>query len=90
MSYAQKTTYGVTKYLPPGLDRVKVWKDKLHQGPVVQRMGNFIQWINFYPADKICAFLILIGLRANFIYCIGIYPLDEVIHSSYNHAQVIK
>ena len=36
-------------------------------GPVVQRVDNFIQQINPYPVDKIGAFLILIGQRANFI-----------------------
>ena len=28
-----------------------------------------------------------IGQRTNFIHWIGIYPLDKVIHSSYNRAQ---
>ena len=52
------------------------------QGPVIQRVDNFIRWINgllivqsklrmqqFYPLDLL-----------------GIYPLDKVIHSSYNRA----
>ena len=47
-------------------------------------MENFIQRINPYLVDKIGAFLILTGQRANFIHWIGIYPLNEVIHSSYN------
>ena len=55
-------------------------------GPVVRRVDNFIQRINHCPADKIGAFLILIGQLANFIHRIGIYPLDKVIHSSYNRA----
>ena len=46
------------------------------------------QRINIYVADKIGAFLILIGQRANVIHWIGIYPLDKVIHSSYNRAQI--
>ena len=62
-----------------------------HLGPVVQRVDNFIRWMNPYPADKIGAFLILIGQRAKFIHWIGIYPLDKVVHSSYNRAQdVVK
>ena len=54
---------------------------------MVQRADNFIQWINPYTADKIGAFLILIGQRANFIHWIGIYQLDKVIQSSYDRAQ---
>ena len=52
-------------------------------GPVVWRVGNFIQRINPYPADNVGVVLILTGQRANFIHWIGIYPLDKVIHSSY-------
>ena len=59
-----------------------------NQGPVVRRVDNFIQQINPYPVDKIGAFLILIGQRANFVHWTGIYPLDKVIHSSYNRAQI--
>ena len=44
------------------------------------------EWINLYSADKIGAFLILIGQQANFIHWIGNYSLDKVIHSSYNRA----
>ena len=57
--------------------------------PVVQRVDNFIQWISPCPVDKIGAFLILIGQRANLIHWIGIYPLDKVIRSSYNRAQFV-
>ena len=60
------------------------------QGPVVRRVDNFIQQMNPYPADKTGAYLILIGQRANFIHWIGIYPLENVIHSSYNRAKVIS
>ena len=58
-------------------------------GLVVRRVhvGNFNQRINPYPADKIGMFLSLIGQRANYIHWIGIYPLDKVIHSSYNWVQ---
>ena len=56
-------------------------------GPIVRRVDNFIQLINPYPEDKIGAFLILIGQRANFIH--WIYPPGRVIHSSYNRAQTI-
>ena len=59
------------------------------QGPVVRRVDNIIQRINSYPADKIGAFLILIGQRVNFIHWIGIYPLDKVIHSLYNRALLV-
>ena len=59
-----------------------------YQGLVVQRVDNFIQQINPYPVDKIGMFLILIGQRAHCIHCIGIYPLDKVIHSLYNQALV--
>ena len=51
-----------------------------------RRVDNFIQRINPYPVDKIDAYLVLIGQRANFIHWIGSYPLDIVIHSSYNRA----
>ena len=54
--------------------------------PVARRVDNFIQRINSYPADKIGAFLILIGQRASYINWIRIYPLDKVIHSLYNRA----
>ena len=60
------------------------------QGPVVRRVDNFIQQMNPYPADKTGAYLILIGQRTNFIHWIGIYPLEKVIHSSYNRAKVIS
>ena len=50
-------------------------------GPVVRRVDNFIQQINPYPADKLGAFLILIGQRANFIH--------KLIDSSYNWAQKV-
>ena len=63
---------------------------KKHLGPVVRRVDNFIQRINSYPADKIGAFLILIGQRANFIHWIGIYPLDNDIHSTNNRALVFS
>ena len=63
--------------------------DSKHQGPVVRRVDNFIQQINLYPADKIGAFLILIGQRTNFIHWTGIYPLDKVIHSLYNRALLV-
>ena len=56
----------------------------------MQRVDNFIQRINPYPADKIGAFLTLIGQRANFIRWIGIYLLSKVIHSSYNRVQGFK
>ena len=49
-----------------------------------RRVDNVFQRINPYPADKIGAFLILIGQWANFIHWIVIYLLDKVIHSSYN------
>ena len=55
----------------------------LVQGSVV-RMNNFVQRINPYPADKIGGFIILIGQQANLIHWIGIYPLDNVIRSSFN------
>ena len=58
-------------------------------GPVVRRVDNFIQQINPYSTDRIGAFLNLIGQRAKFIQWIGIYPLDRVIHPSYNRAQDI-
>ena len=61
-----------------------------NQGPVVRRVDNFIQQINPYLVDKIGAFLILIGQRASFVHWIGIYPLDKVIHSSYNRAQIMN
>ena len=40
--------------------RLKRAKYIVIQGPVVQRMDNFIQRINPYPVDKIGALLILI------------------------------
>ena len=55
----------------------------LVQGSVV-RMNNFVQRINPYPADKIGGFIILLGQQANLIHWIGIYPLDNVIRSSFN------
>ena len=58
------------------------------------RVRLYKEWIalsngNPYPADKVGAFLILIGQRANFIHSIGIYPLDKVIYCSYNRTQVV-
>ena len=47
-----------------------------------ERVDNFIQRINPYPTERLCAFLFWIGQRTNFIHWIGIYPLDKVIHSS--------
>ena len=67
-----------------------IFVKKKHLGPVVRRVDNFIQRINSYPADKIGAFLILIGQRANFIHWIGIYPLDNDIHSTNNRALVFS
>ena len=43
-----------------------------HQGPVVRTVDNFMQRINPFPADKLGAFVILIGQRANFIHWIEI------------------
>ena len=51
-------------------------------------MDNFFQRINPYVADKIGAFSILIGQRANFIHWIGIYLLDKAIYSLYNRDMV--
>ena len=45
------------------------------QGSVVRRVDNFIQRINPYPVDKIGAFLILIGQRANLIHWIKLSRL---------------
>ena len=49
------------------------------------------EWITL-SRDKIGAFLISIGQRANCIHWIGIYSLalDKVIHSLYNRALMIK
>ena len=47
-----------------------------------------IQQINSYQADRTDTFLILIGQRANCIHWIGIYPLEKVIHPSYNRALI--
>ena len=47
------------------------------------------EWITL-SRDKIGAFLISIGQRANCIHWIGIYPLDKVIPSLYNWALMIK
>ena len=55
-------------------------------GPVVRTVDNLIQWINPYPEDENGPYLILVGQRANFIHCIGIYPLHKVIHSSFTRA----
>ena len=41
-------------------------------------------------ANKIGTFFILIEQRVRFIHWIGIYPLDKIIHSSYNRAQKSK
>ena len=62
----------------------------IYQGPVVRRVDNFTQLINSNLVDKIGAFFILVGQQANFIHGIGIYPLDKVIHSSYNRAQLFS
>ena len=83
--YSHQVCVVVAKH-PAGFKRPKV----LDQGPVVRRVDNFIQRINPYPVDKIGAFLILIGQRANFIHWTGIYPLDKVIYSSYNWAQNLR
>ena len=50
---------------------LKIKKRKVIQlGPAVRKADNFIQRINFYSADKISAFLILIGQRANFYHVV--------------------
>ena len=56
----------------------------------VRRMDSFIQRINPYQVDKICSLSNQNWERATFIRWIGIYPLDKVIHSSYNEAKVCK
>ena len=38
----------------------------IHQGPVVQRVDNFIQRINPYPVDKIGTFLVLLDVMSKF------------------------
>ena len=58
--------------------------------PVVRRVDNFIQRINPYPVDKTFSLTDQNQKRANFIHWIGIFPLDEVNHSSYNRATGIS
>ena len=79
-----KTRKSAPKHLVGVLGNTSCWSP----GPGCTRVDTVasIQWINPFPVDKIGAFLILIGW-ANFIHWIGIYPLDKVIHSSYNWAQ---
>ena len=59
-----------------------------NSGPGCSKSDNFSQRIDPYPADKIGAFLILIG-RAKFYHLVGIYMLDKVIQSSYNWALLL-
>ena len=59
-------------------------------GLVVRRVDNFIQRINPCPVDKICSLSNQNLECVHFIHPIRIYPLDKVIHSSYNQAQFIN
>ena len=59
---------------------LSLFRSHFKLGTVVRRVNNFIQRINPYPVDKICSFVILMD-HAKIL--LGIYPLDNFIHSSH-------